>query len=251
MKIKFATLNIWSGGRLLDKIISFIKKEAPDVVTMQEVRNGKDLRLEKQCRTMGVFKKELRYPYSVFAPAFLNTLSVGKIDEGNAILSRFPIIYDKVTFFDNEFGEFNSENSKHFELIPCILQHTVIEHQSLKLNIFNAHGIWGLDGKDNEDRLKMSKIIINEIKDKANVILAGDFNVKPNTKTIQNIELYLKNVFRDELITTFNMKQKVGEGYATSVVDMVFVSKNIKVLSHFCPRYDISDHLPLVCTLEL
>lgn len=251
MKIKFATLNIWEGGMLFDKILDFIKKEDPDIIVMQEVRNGKDLRLEKQCRTMDVFKKELRYQYSVFAPAFLNTLSVGKIDEGNAIFSRFPIISDNVTFFDRQYGEFDSENSKHFELIPGILQHEVIEFNSLKLNVFNVHGVWGHDGKDNERRLKMSKIIVDEVKDKENVVLAGDFNVKPNTKTIHNIEFYLKNVFKGESTTTFNMKQKDGEGYAISVVDMVFVSRNIKVISHFCPKIDISDHLPLVCTLEL
>ena len=251
MEIKFVTLNIWSGGRLLDEIVSFIKKENPDIIAMQEVRNGKDSRLEKPFRTMEIFKKELGFPHYAFSPAFINTLSIGNIEEGNAIFSMFPIIHDKVTFFGKQYGEFNSEDSKHFELIPGILQHAVIEHQSLKLNIFNAHGIWGFDGKDNEGRLKMSKIIVDEVKDKKNVILAGDFNVKPNTKTIQNIEKYLKNVFKGELTTTFNMKQKVGEGYATSVVDMVFVSKNIRVIKHFCSEVDISDHMPLVCILEL
>jgi endonuclease/exonuclease/phosphatase family metal-dependent hydrolase len=121
----------------------------------------------------------------------------------------------------------------------------------LILNIFNIHGIWGLDSKDNERRLKMSKIIVDEIKNKENVILAGDFNVNPNTKTIENIELYLKNVFKDELKTTFNMKQKVGKGYVTSVVDMIFVSKYINAIRHYCPDLDISDHLPMVCILEL
>ena len=251
MKIKFVTLNIWSGGRLFDKIISFIRKEAPDIIAMQEVRNGKDSDLEKQFRTFAVFKEKLGYPYFVFSPAFLNVLPVGKIEEGNAIFSRFPIIHNKVIFFDRQYGEFDSENSRHFELIPGILQHAVIEFENLKLNIFNVHGIWGFDGEDNKRRLKMSEVIVNEIKDKENVILAGDFNVKPNTKTIQNIEKYLINVFKDELQTTFNMKYKDNKGYATSVVDMVFVSRNIKVLNHFCPKKDISDHFPLVCILEL
>lgn len=250
MKIKFVTLNIWEGGKLLDSVVSFVKKEDPDIIVMQEVRNGKDIKFEKRFRTFGILKEELRYPYSVFSPAFLNTTSVGKVDEGNAIFSKVPIISDKVIFFDKEYGEFNSEDSKHFELIPAILQHTVVALNNIKLNVFNVHGAWGFDGKDNKRRLKMSEKIINEIKDKENVILAGDFNLKPDTKTIQNIEIYLKNVFKDELTTTFNMKRKDRGGYSTSVVDMVFVSKSIRVLRRFCPRYDISDHLPLVCILE-
>jgi len=251
MKIKFVTLNIWKGGMLFDNILSFIKKEVPDVVVMQEVLNGKDSRLEKQFRTFGVFKEELGYPYSVFSPAFLNTSSIGKIEEGNAIFSRFPIIQDKVTFFDKQYGEFNSENSKHFELIPAILQHAIISVTNAKLNVFNIHGIWGLNGKDNETRLKMSKIIVDKIRDKQNVILAGDFNVKPNTQTIKNIEKHLKNVFKDELSTTFNTKRKGKGGYSGSVVDGIFVGSDIKVLDHYCSRVDVSDHLPLVCRIEI
>jgi len=251
MKIKFATLNIWEGGKMFDSVVSFVKKEDPDIVLMQEVRNGKNPKFEKRFRIIEILKKELGYPSSVFSPAFLNTVAIGKVEEGNAIFSRFPIIHDKVRFFDNQYGEFNSIYSKHFELIPAILQHAVIEFENLKLNIFNVHGIWGLDGKDNRRRLKMSETIVNEIKDKGNVVLAGDFNSLPNTKTIQNIEKYLINVFKDELTTTFNMKQKDKEGYATSVVDMVFVSKNIKVLDYSCPSVDISDHLPLVCVFDL
>lgn len=221
MRIKFITLNLWEGGKLFDSVVSFIKKENPDIIAMQEVRNGKDPNLERRFRTFGVFREDLGYPYSVFSPAFLNTTSAGNVDEGNAILSRFPIIHDKVTFLNSQYGEFNSEYSKHFELIPAILQHAVIEFENLKLNIFNAHGIWGLDGRDNERRLKVSKIIVDEIKDKENIILAGDFNLSPNTKTIQNIEEYLENVFKNELRSTFNMKYKDNEGYASSVVDMV------------------------------
>lgn len=251
MKIKFVTLNIWEGGKSFDSVVSFIKKEDPDIVAFQEVRNGNDLKFERRFRTFDVFREELEYPYSVFSPAFLNTTDVGNVEEGNAIFSRPPIISNKVTFFDNPYGEFNSEDSKHFELIPAILQHALIEFENLRLNIFNTHGIWGRSGKDNPSRLKMSEAIINEIKDKENVILAGDFNLQPSTETIRNIEKYLINVFKDELTTTFNMKRKDENGYSTAVVDMIFVSPNIKILERFCPKVDISDHLPLVCSLEI
>ncbi|MBI3620307.1 hypothetical protein HY214_04160 [Candidatus Roizmanbacteria bacterium] len=97
----------------------------------------------------------------------------------------------------------------------------------------------------------MSKVIIDEIKDKENIILAGDFNVKPKTKTITDIENYLVNVFKNELKSTFNMRQKTDPGYATAVVDMIFVSRNFKVAKHSCPDIDVSDHLPLVAELTI
>lgn len=251
MILKFISLNIWDGGRLFDSVIDFIKKEDPSILILQEVYNGKNPRLEKRFRTMELFKKEFEFPFSIFSPAFLDTQSVGNIEQGNTIFAKFPIISEKVTFFDKPYDRFNSEDIKDFGLIPSILQHGLIGLDNLKLNIFNIHGIWGIDGKDNDKRLNMSKTIVNEISDKSNVILAGDFNIQPNTRTIQNIERCLKNVFKDGLTTTFNMNRKNRGGYATSVVDMVFVSKNIEVLDHYCPEVDISDHLPLVCTLKI
>ncbi len=74
------------------------------------------------------------------------------------------------------------------------------------------------------------------------------------TQTIRNIEKHLNNVFKDELSTTFNVKHKDltrFPGYATAVVDMVFVSSDLQVQSKKCPAVDVSDHLPLVCDLVL
>lgn len=251
MKIKFTTLNIWNGGKLFDSVVSFIKKEDPDIIVMQEVCDSENLKFENRFRTMEVFKKELGFPYYVFAPAFLDTRHIGNIEEGNAVFSKLPISSQKITFLDMPYGKFDSEHNRHFGLIPSIVQYAVVALNNIKLNVFNVHGVWGLDGKDNKKRLKMSEIIVNEIKNKENVVLAGDFNVQPNTKTIQNIEKYLKNVFKDELKTTFNMKHKDKGEYATAVVDMIFVSKNIKVVDRYCPQFDVSDHFPLVCTLEI
>lgn len=47
------------------------------------------------------------------------------------------------------------------------------------------------------------------------------------------------------------MKRKTNKSFAISVVDMIFVSKNIKVIDKNCPNIDITDHLPLICTLEI
>ena len=73
----------------------------------------------------------------------------------------------------------------------------------------------------------------------------------PHTKTIQNIEKNLKNIFKDKLKTTFNLKQKNLHPLSTIVVDMIFASPDLKIIETYCPNVDISDHLPLVCVLEI
>src|SRR3989344_1282049 len=154
-----------------------------------------------------------------------------KTEHGNAVYSKFPITSHSNTFFDVPYGHVNHDEllaKDDFTRIPQAFQKIEIKVNNMELTIINVHGIWGFDGEDNERRLKMSQMIVDKIKGEKNVILAGDFNVRPETETIRNIEKYLKNVFKDELKSTFNMKRKKDGGYATSVVDMIFVSPKTK-----------------------
>ncbi len=250
MVFKFINLNIWIGGKLLDSALDFLSKETADILTLQEACNGSRNELPKNERTIEILKNKLNYKYSSFSKCFMDEATQGKVDRGNAILSRFPIINTNDVFYDRPYGIYSENRPQDFSILPKTIQYAEIQINNKILNVFNTQGIWGLDGDDNERRLQMSRIILNQIKGE-NVILVGDFNVKPNTKTINNIEKVLKNVFKDELKTTFNMKRKTNPGYATAVVDMIFISKNIEIVNHACPRVDISDHLPLVCTFNI
>lgn len=252
MKFKYLTLNIWDGGALWDKILAFLKKEDPDILTIQEAYNSKDKSLPKNYRTIEELKKVLKGYFVFFSPEYLSVIEHGKIDIGNAIFSRFPIIENSVLFFDKPYGEYHLTHSSLFSLAPVNIQHAKIEANGVILNVFNTHGIWGYDGLDNPRRLMMSQKIVDQIKKKENVILSGDFNVNQDTKSIENIEKHLLNVFKGELVSSFNMKRKPKEsGYSTAVVDNIFISPNIQVLEHYCPQIDVSDHLPLVAILEV
>jgi endonuclease/exonuclease/phosphatase family metal-dependent hydrolase len=253
MKLKTISLNLWEGGNLFDQIVAFLKKEQPDILGLQEVNNGKDKALEKRLRSIKALNEQLGYQYQHFAPAFWYQHGETKIKNGNAVFSRFPIVNAQVTFFDVPYGKSDVEKLDDFSFVPRNLQSVVIQLNETELNVFNTQGIWGHHGDDTKRRFKMGQVIVSKIKDKQNVVLMGDFNLKPDTETINGIEKHLKNVFQGELTTSFNMRHKEsqGTGFATSVVDMIFVSPNLKVVDHYCPDVDVSDHLPLVCQIEI
>ena len=241
-------------------LLDFIRQENPHIILGQEVYDSNNDSHRKNFRTIGIIKKELSYDYIYFSPAFYIRSGKGKIDDGNAIISKFPIISEQTVFFDGRYGpriegsaldNLTERQIKEFQNTPRNIQRAEISINNFTINVFNTQGVWGLDGKDNEKRLKMSRIITEEIKKKENIILAGDFNVNPDTKSIKNIENYLINVFKGKLNSTFNMKRKTHPKFNNAVVDMVFVSKNIKVIDSYCPQVDVSDHLPLVFILEI
>ncbi len=255
MQVKFISLNLYEGGLLFDNISTFLEEENPDIIALQEVNNGSDPRLPKNLRSMQVLSELLPDYSQFFAPEILVRYPEGKIDIGNAIFSKFPITKEETVFLNVPYGEYDTvpiggDFSKH----PKNMQCCEVSVGSSVLTVCNLHGIWGLDGTDTEERLTMSQLILEQVKNKQKVILAGDFNVKPNTQTIRSIEKHLKNIFKDELDTTFNLTRKdLGRfpGYASAVVDMIFVSQDLVVTKQSCPTIDVSDHLPLIIEIEI
>ncbi len=254
MKIKCISLNVWLGGKLMDRILDFLVSERPDILLIQEVYNGQNPLLDKQYRSLEIIQEKLNFPFQDFAPMYLEKLEFGKLERGNAILSNLPIIERSEYWLYGKYGEYE-DLPDNYQFSPRNLEHVVIDAMNTELNVFNFQGVVDFDGeRDSPDRLHMSDVIVSAIEGRQHIILAGDTNVRPNTLTISNIEKKLTNVFKDELTTTFNISRKdlaAFPGYATSVVDMFFVSPDMNVVKHSCPLIDISDHLPLMATLEI
>lgn len=250
-KLKIITLNLLYGGLFFDNILSFLKKEQPDILTLQEVYNGQDPTLPQNFRSISVLQNHLPGYYYRFAPQFLDHRNEGVFEIGNATFSRYPIVGGKTVFYDIPYDANYNEEEKNgdYSNDPCNVLHVKINYNSSFINIFNTHGVWGFEGRDNERRFHMSKVLIDCIKDEKNIILAGDFNVNPDTKAMENLEKYLVNPFKGELTSTFNMKHKTNPGYATAVVDMIYLDKSMKVISKTCPDVDVSDHYPLIATV--
>lgn len=266
MLIKLVQLNIWV-GELLDNSIAWLKEQDPDILCLQEVYNETNESLPEKFRLLSKVQKELGMPFVNFAPAMEYVTSEGKFVQGNAILSKFPIASFKAHFFDIPFKEFKKTDNP--EYTPRNVQEVQIDLRGKVLNVFNLHGIWGKHGDDTERRLSMVEKILMLMKDKTPSVLCGDFNVNERvllnpdsfetegykwkkTQAIQNLEKHLVNVFREERTSSFNLLHKAtNTGYAFAVVDMVFISPDLKVVSHACPNVNVSDHLPTVVILEI
>lgn len=255
MTFKFICLNLWLGGKLFDNVLDFLNREKPDVLALQEVYNGEDLKYPKNYRTIEEFSKTFDYKYVDFAPAFLDHKPDGAVMEcGNAIFSKYPIVSREVTFYDIPFDyEYSEDKMKgDFSNTPRNLQHVQLNIEGKIMNVFNTQGIWGFDGEDNPRRFAMGKIIREKYLGKENVILCGDFNTLDHAKAMTAFETELKNVFKGELSRTFNMFHKPEDsGFATAVVDMVYASPNIGVVNHYTVDEDVTDHVPLVCVFSI
>jgi endonuclease/exonuclease/phosphatase family metal-dependent hydrolase len=256
MKIKVLSLNLWNGGRLFDQVFEFLQKQQADIMLLQEAYDGKSLDIEKRLRTTQLLKNIFPNHSHHFAPAFLDTRPIeGNMENGQLIISKFPLRKTQTIHLDISYGTYDHDSLTDFTDFPAVLQTALIEVGGQQIKLLNIHGPVNNDGSaDTQRRLRMRDVVLGEIEKQPSVILSGDFNVQPQTQTIRDIENKLTNIFKEELTTTFNTKQKNLEkypGFATAVVDMMFITPNIKVIEKSCAQVDISDHLPLVVTLDV
>lgn len=236
----------------MDNILEFIHREKPDIITCQEANNGMvPDQPPRSLHTLQIFSDEFAYNY-IFSPQIL-WMKEPKIEQGLATFSRFPIEKMEEIFFDTKYRYYPMVTDRtDWRDYPSSLAVSKVKIPSGTITVINVHGLWGFDGKDNAKRDTMIDLIVEKIEDEKRVILAGDFNMNPDTRAIERLETHISNVFDRELKTTFNVKRKPQTGgWSTAVVDMMFVSPDIQVLEHSCPQVDISDHLPLLATIEI
>lgn len=255
MKIKFLTLNIWNGGQLFDNVIKFLQEENPDIAFFQEVYDGGSPNQERRFRSVDFLHGALpALKYSVFGPTLIDHGN-NDLPWGNAVFSKFPIVSKNNILFEDKIGDFNFVTRHDFQNVVQGMMGAKIDVDGKTIDAYSLHGIWGTHGGDTFERQVMGEKIIESLKGTLPLIIAGDFNLDPTTDFVKRIcdELSLVNLFGTELVSTFNMKHKdpKATGYATAAVDMIFASEGLNVVSKEMPKVDVSDHYPLIATLEI
>ncbi len=253
ISFRFVTLNIFNGGRLLQNAIDFLTDTNPDIFFIQEAYDGDDPTHEPRFRTTEVISAAFPEYFSHFCPVYLDTRGVeGPIEDGQVIYSRYPLSNVSSHFLDIPYGEYSQDDWGDFTQFPAMIQYADVLIGATSIRLANVHGPVNYDGKlDDGRRRKMRDSILKYTAGYERVIAAGDFNMQPETKTIDALEERFVNIFKGELRSTFNMKHKERPGYATAVVDMVLATPNLMVTNHHCPDVDVSDHMPLVVDFKL
>ena len=130
-----------------------------------------------------------------------------------------------------------------------------IEHNERKFLVINLHGFWNPAPKtDTPERLKQSEMIISFVK-KYNlpVVIAGDFNLAMNTKSVGLFtEKGFRNLVKESGVkTTRSSLYTIKWRYTDPFADYIFVSDDIKLIDFKVLPDEVSDHIPLYLEFEV
>lgn len=239
MRIIF--LNTWH-GKVGDKLFDFLLNESKltDIFCLSEV----DLGLSEK------FKKLFKNYQSIYDRG-IKTDYLGGVTEGRNM------------FVKNGMKVLSSGSRSVYRVTKADaggFQFAELLVQGKKFNLGSVHGKARPGHKfDTESRINQSKRIIGYFKDKKGpVVIGGDFNLLPDTKSV---EMFEKSGYRN-LIKDFRIKNTRNKlswdqfGQKTDFekqyfADYCFVSPEIKVKSFEVPYIEVSDHLPLILEFDL
>lgn len=244
--MNIVTLNTWGGRAGKEKLLDFFRqyRDSVDIFCLQEMWRAsyEELAGVDQSNVMTHGLQEITEVLAGEFEIFFHPHH--KEDYGLALCVRRSIpVLEVGERFVHKYREFVPEDNagKHARNIQYI---KIGEHDT-PLTIINFHGLWNGEGKsDSEDRILQSQNILNFLKEQTGeVILCGDFNLTPDTKSLQIIEDFgLRNLIREYGITSTRTSYYTKpEKFA----DYVFVSRGIQLADFKVLPEEVSDHAAL------
>ena len=273
MTLKILQLNIWQGA-FIDRIVDFVKKEDFDVLHFQEVTGGKLSRggsnryVHKKSflpaqnpENIGIdslkFLQKALSDYADFSVPTWKITGDKNSYHGIATFVKKEVSVKKMeTIWMKEFTELPNQTAIPIEQFPRAAISLEIKIDSQTMYLINTHLAWSPDDRDNEIKITQSKMLYEYIQNLGKpVILTGDFNVSPDTKTASQFEEFGENLTRKNGITntlnprTHNAKQLFPKGLA---VDFIFIPHAFEIKKfRLIDDIDLSDHFGLVVEVEI
>lgn len=261
--MKLISLNAW-GGKKYKPLINFIKQnsQTTDIFCFQEVYNTtSNIKLYQDIRANLLYElttilKDFQSFYSIEISGFDSNPDPVDFDltAGKALFVKNNIkVEDKgdILLYGNRLEK---SPKKDFSNLPVTLQYTNLVTQDKSLLICNVHGTSFPGSKlDTALRLEHSKKLVNFLKSQGKVkIVAGDFNLLPQTQSIKILENEMRNLIQEFNIpqTRSNLSPYYKKLDFQKFADYIFVSKDINVKSFQVPNIEISDHLPMILEFE-
>ena len=213
-----------SGGNF-DKILEFLRTVDPDLMGLVEVDGG-SFRTGQLCQAE-IIAEQLGF-HHVIETKYGSASMAHKLPllktQGNAVLSREPIISHRFHYFD--------EGVKRLVIQAC----------TERLTVFLVH--LSLTYRNRQYQLERLYKLIRQV-DRP-VILAGDFNVLWGKR---ELELFLGATG----LVSANPEKKPSHPSRSPKRELDFIlhSPELRVTSFQIPTVTFSDHAPLICDFTL
>ena len=236
--MKLISLNVW-GGALNVPLLEFLEKNSGvDFFLFQEMHHNATPKTNWNNRgNSNLFEdvaKMLPHHDGYFAP-----IQDDEYGLAGFISKTAPLIEHGDVFVHRHKNAMNENDATN---LGRNLQYFKIGDKK-PYTLINFHGLWtGRDKRDTEERIKQSQRIIEFTKTVTDeFILAGDFNLMPDTQSIKLLEtIGVRNLITEYGIT--NTRTSYYKKTSDKFADYTFVTPGIDVRDFRIMPEEVSDH---------
>lgn len=233
--------------KLSTEIVHLFNTERPDFTCLQEVVSaefdGKILDTINQITDKYPLKDYYYTPLVEFS--FMHH----RAKRGNMIMSQFPIAESTEVWTHGQYVEdFDYLDSGGYNAARNIA-HAKIETPQGRINLMTLHGYHIKEHKNGskETLHACQKLIELATSFDEPVIITGDFNLAPESESIQLMDQYFRNLSAEyALPTTRNYLTSKSE-----VCDYIFVDNKVVVNDFYMSNIVASDHNALVLDFDI
>ncbi len=244
--MRLLQLNAWQGrlGKVLFKQLESIN---PDIACMQEI-------VDYNKWVIGIIgssnsiQKALGCDYSYMSPLITMEVSGSPMKFGNAIYSKLPLEDMSTNYTRGQYTEnYDSDTMSDYNIRA--FQHAVTTVDGKPLHLINHHGhhIDAHKNGDEETARQVQMIADYVARLEGAVIVCGDFNLSPDSASIQILNTSLRNLSVEYGLTTTRSKLTSKK----EVCDYIFVNNRITVDDFSMCEEIISDHNCLIVDFSL
>lgn len=234
-------------------VIDFLRQQNADIVCLQEVGKGEEKSVKSEYDSFHAIQNTNLYPYWFIGESHefkgFNTRNIdfwGYMRQWNVILSKYPIIKAENIFYHRQFERRDDFTTRTQTDHGRMLTKVIVHIDGSDVQVYNVHGIRTGDKKWDERTTKQCEFIISKAQEhNLPTIIAGDFNLLPDTEGIQIMnKTFQNNISRFNIISTRPSFDDWLDKWDL-VVDYVF-SKDVEIKDCYITNIDTSDHLPLI-----
>lgn len=232
--MKVMSWNIW-GGKYLERVMSVIHQEDPDILALQEVT------VQNGINTANTIAQRLGYQV-LYCKSFTTDRHTPPYDLGNAILSKAPFGDTSCVFLS---GMEQYQRSASTEPRNAVVAQ--ITHNKRPYTVIATH--LGFSEKFGESFLRHFQLEnLLKLIPQNQCILMGDLNSLPTSTVVQTLGNLLVNT--DSQLTEPSMIDYHDAQQTQYRIDYIFVSKDLQFTGFRIVQTDASDHRPLVVTIH-
>lgn len=244
--MRLLQLNAWQ-GRLERVLLKQLETIDADFSCMQEI-------VEYDKWSIGIvgpsssIQKALNCEHSYVSPLITMEFNGAPMKFGNAIYSKFPLEDTSTNFTRGQYTEnFDRDVTPDYNIRA--FQHAVTMIDGKQLHLINHHGHHIDEHKNgDEETQRQVQMIADYVSHlEGAVIVCGDFNLAPESASIQILDKSLRNLAVEYGLTTTRSKLTPKK----EVCDYIFVNNQVNVENFYMIDEIISDHNGLVLDFSL